>query len=93
MESDLKITEENLKDLNKSKIYIAGHTGLVGSSCLRILKRENINNIITTSSSKVDLRNFENTYNFIKQNKPDLIICAAAKVGGIMSNKSYHTNF
>ena len=81
-------------EINKnSKIYIPGHSGMVGSSCLRILKKAGYNNIITENSSRLDLRNQRDVYNFIKTKEPDVIIDAAAKVGGILANKTYPYDF
>ena len=68
------------------KIYVAGHNGMVGSACVRALKSKGYQKIITVSSKELDLRESEKVNNFIKSNSPDIIICAAAKVGGIMAN-------
>ena len=70
----------------KSKIYVAGHKGLVGSAILRKLKAEGYKKIITADKKKLDLTNQSKVYNFIKKKKPDFIFMAAAKVGGIYSN-------
>ena len=75
------------------KIYIAGHNGMVGSSCWKILKDAGYNNIIGTSSSSLDLRNQSNVYRFLKNENPKVIIDAAAKVGGILANDTYPYNF
>ena len=53
----------------QDKIYVAGHTGLVGSAILRILKKKNYTNIITVSSKKLDLTNQKKTFNFLKKKK------------------------
>ena len=80
--------------LNKnSKIYIAGHKGMVGSSVLRLLKLKGFNNLILKSSSKLDLRDQNLVYHFFKKEKPDFVIDAAAKVGGILANDTYPYEF
>lgn len=83
-----------MKTLNKnSKIYVAGHTGLVGSAIVRLLIKEGYKKIITCSSKKLDLRNQDNTYKFIQREKPDGVIVAAAKVGGIKANNKFKADF
>jgi len=77
----------------KSKIYIAGHNGLVGSAILRKLKQKGYNKILTASKAKLDLTNQSRVYNFIKKEKPKFIFMAAAKVGGIYSNNKYSAEF
>ncbi len=69
-----------------SKIYIAGHNGMVGSACWRIFKDAGYWNLIGKKSSELDLRNQLDTMDFISTEKPDLIIDAAARVGGILAN-------
>ena len=76
-----------------SKIYVAGHSGLVGSALVRKLKEEGYENIVTRISSELDLRKQEDTEEFFKQEKPDYVFLAAAKVGGIMANKTYKAEF
>lgn len=71
---------------NKSKIYIAGHNGMVGSSIWRTLKINGFQNLIGESSSNLDLRNQNEVEEFICEVKPDLIIHAAGTVGGILFN-------
>ena len=77
----------------KSKIFLAGHRGLVGSSILRKLKEKNYKNIITATRSELDLTNQKKVLSFIKKNKPNFIFIAAAKVGGIYSNNKYKGEF
>ena len=72
----------------KSKIYISGHNGLVGSAILRRLKLLGFKNLLTVSKKKLDLTNEKKVFNFIKKNKPEFVINAAAKVGGILDNNS-----
>ena len=76
-----------------SKIYIAGHTGLVGSALLRKLQSEGFNNILIKPHSELDLTNQKEVANFFQKEKPEYVILAAAKVGGILSNNSYPAEF
>ncbi|MDB4064103.1 GDP-L-fucose synthase, partial [Flavobacteriaceae bacterium] len=69
-----------------SKIYIAGHNGMVGSACWRALKDKGYKNIIGYSSKDLDLRDQKKVFEIIKREKPFVIIDAAAKVGGILAN-------
>ena len=77
----------------KSKIYVAGHKGLVGSAILRKLKEKGYKKIIFADKKKLDLTNQLKVFNFIKKNKPEFIFLAAAKVGGILSNNKYKAEF
>ena len=80
--------------LNKnSKIYVAGHTGLVGSAILRKLKQNGFKKIILSSRKKLDLTNQKKVLAFIQKKKPDFIFIAAARVGGIYSNNKYKGDF
>ena len=72
-----------------SKIFLAGHNGMVGSSILRYLKKKNYKKIIVRSRKQLDLLNQEKTQKFFKKVKPDFVIIAAAKVGGILSNDTF----
>ena len=76
-----------------SKIFIAGHKGMLGSSILRILKKKGYKKIITIDKKKLDLRNQYSVENFFKIRKPQVVIVAAAKVGGIKANMNYPANF
>ena len=78
---------------SRSKIYIAGHKGLVGSAIFRQLKKKGYKKILTVSKSKLDLTNQSKVYNFLKKEKPKFIFIAAAKVGGIYSNNKYPAEF
>ena len=75
------------------KIYIAGQNGMVGSACWRLLKKKGYNNLVGFSSNQIDLRNFNDVFNLIKKENPDIIIDAAARVGGIMANSTYPYEF
>jgi GDP-L-fucose synthase len=77
----------------KSKIYVAGHKGLVGSAIIRKLKKKGYKNIIFRSKKQLDLKNQKKVLSFLKVNKPDFIFIAAAKVGGIYSNDKYRAEF
>ena len=73
----------------KSKIYIAGHKGLVGSAILRKLKLAGYQNIIVRDRNELDLINQKKVFNFLKKKKPEYIFIAAAKVGGIFANNKF----
>lgn len=75
--------------MKEVKIYIAGHRGMVGSAVLRLFKSKGYSNIITKSSSELDLRNQSAVDQFINIVQPDIIVLAAAKVGGILANDRY----
>ncbi|MDC3030105.1 GDP-L-fucose synthase [Flavobacteriales bacterium] len=81
-------------NLNKStKIYIAGHRGMVGSACWRVLQKLGYSNLIGRTSKELDLRNQLQVYDFLRDSRPVVIIDAAAKVGGIVANKDYPYQF
>ena len=77
----------------ESKIYIAGHKGMVGSAIWRSLKSEGYLNLIGESSKSLDLRDKNQTFDFVEKHKPDVIINAAALVGGILANDNYPYDF
>lgn len=79
-------------DLN-SKIYIAGHNGLVGSAILKNLKARGYTNFLTRSSKELDLRDQKAVADFFASEKPDYVFLAAAKVGGIVANNTYRADF
>jgi len=76
-----------------SKIYIAGHTGLVGSALIRQLIARGYANIITRTHAELDLLDKDKVSEFFKKEKPEYVILAAAKVGGIYANKTYPAEF
>jgi GDP-L-fucose synthase len=81
-------------DLNKNSIiYIAGHSGMVGSAIERKLKIEGYKNIIKRSSHELDLKNQRDVNDFFMLEKPEYVILAAAKVGGIHANNTYRAEF
>ncbi|HSL90756.1 MAG TPA: GDP-L-fucose synthase [Ignavibacteriaceae bacterium] len=80
------------KSKNK-KIYLAGHKGMVGSSILRELQKQNYNNIVHRDLSELDLRNQKDVNIFFESEKPEVVIIAAAKVGGILANNTYRAEF
>ena len=75
------------------KIFITGHKGMVGSAVYNIFNNENYGTLLTLSKKKLDLLNFVQVNNFIKKKKPNLIINCAGKVGGIMANSKFPTEF
>lgn len=80
--------------MNKhDKIYIAGHRGMVGSAILRKLQQEGFSNFLVASSKELDLRNQQAVEEFFDREKPDYVVLAAAKVGGIVSNNTYRADF
>lgn len=77
----------------ESKIYVAGHNGLVGSAIWKNLKERGYNNLIGRSHKELDLTNQQDVKNFFEQEKPDAVVLAAAFVGGIMANSLYRADF
>ena len=77
----------------QSKIYVAGHNGMVGSAIIRKLRIEGFENIITRSSKELDLRNQTAVAEFFAKEKPEYVFLAAAKVGGILANNVYRADF
>ena len=76
-----------------TKIYIAGHKGMVGSAVWRTLSKKGYTNLIGKSSDALDLKNQNDVLEFFKIEKPDVVIDAAARVGGILANKDYPYQF
>lgn len=80
--------------MNKnSKIFIAGHRGLVGSAIVRALEKVGYNNIVTRTHTELDLLNKSVVHDFFEKEKPEYVFLAAARVGGIMANKTYPADF
>ena len=78
---------------SESKIYIAGHRGMVGSAIIRKLNSEGFNNIVARTSGELDLRNQQAVNDFFEAEKPEIVVLAAAKVGGIHANNVYRAEF
>ena len=76
-----------------SKIYVAGHTGLVGSAIVRKLEQKGHTNIVTKTMEELDLTNQRATEEFFETEKPEYVFLAAAKVGGIEANNTYPADF
>jgi len=76
-----------------SKIYIAGHRGMVGSAIIRRLQKDGFTNIVTRSSKELNLINQQAVADFFATEKPDFVFLAAAKVGGIVANNTYRAEF
>jgi len=76
-----------------SKIFLTGHLGLVGSAILRLLKSKGYKNILCASRSEVDLRDQKKVFKFLEKHKPEFVINAAAKVGGIQANDTFKAEF
>lgn len=77
----------------EAKIYVAGHRGMVGSALVRRLTQEGFTNLVTRTSSELDLRSQQAVAEFFAQEKPEYVILAAAKVGGIQANNIYRAEF
>lgn len=77
----------------ESPVYIAGHRGLVGSALVRKFRAEQFTNLLVQSHSELDLTDRAATFDFVLESKPQIIIAAAARVGGIMANKTYPVDF
>ena len=77
----------------ESKIYVAGHRGMVGSAIVRKLNAKGFNNIVVRSSKELDLRNQQAVNSFFEMENPDIVVLAAAKVGGIHANNVYRADF
>ena len=83
-----------MKGMNKQdKIFVAGHRGMVGSAIVRKLQREGFENIVTKTSSELDLLNQSAVMHFFENEKPKFVFLAAAKVGGIHANNTYRAEF
>jgi GDP-L-fucose synthase len=78
---------------NDSKIYVAGHRGLVGSALMENLQKKGYSNIVTRTHKELDLANTAEVAKFFESEKPDYVFLAAAKVGGIVANNFYRADF
>lgn len=79
--------------LKNKKIYLAGHTGMVGSAISRELFKKNYRHLAVRDLNKLDLRNQNDVNRFFESEKPEIVIIAAAKVGGILANNTYRAEF
>lgn len=86
------VAEQKNMNLN-SKIYIAGHRGMVGSAILRNLQKKSFTNFILKTSAELDLRDQKQVADFFEAEKPEYVFLAAAKVGGIQANNTYRADF
>ncbi len=77
----------------QEKIFVAGHRGLVGSAIVRKLQSEGYNNLVLRTSKELDLRSQADVEKFFKTERPDHVVLAAAKVGGIVANNTYRADF
>jgi GDP-L-fucose synthase len=87
------VTESSRFELEGTRIWVAGHTGMVGSALLRRLEREPVAEILTATSSELDLRRQAQAERWVDAARPDVAIIAAAKVGGIHANRSAQAEF
>ena len=90
LDDSSKVSRPLRKD---ARIYIAGHRGLVGGAIWRHLESEGFSNLVGATSSELDLRDRQATLEFFQKNKPEVVIDAAAKVGGIHANNTYPADF
>jgi len=98
--ADIIVTATGNKDIvaerhfrKKTKIYIAGHRGMVGSAVWRALESKGYSNLIGKTSKELDLRNQQAVTDFYKKEQPEVVIDAAAKVGGILANNDFPYQF
>ena len=82
-----------MQDYTKNKVYVAGHHGMVGSAIVRELKNSGYSNLVLRTSNELDLINQANVNIFFELEKPDIVIVAAARVGGILANNTYRAEF
>ncbi len=82
-----------MNELKNKNVYLAGHTGMVGSAIFRELESRGYQNIIHRDLSALDLRNQAEVQKFFTETKPEIVIIAAAKVGGILANNTYRAEF
>ena len=87
------ITDKNKMINKKTKIYIAGHKGMVGSAIWRVLASKGYSNLVGKTSEELDLTNQQDVLDFFFNERPDVVIDAAAKVGGILANNDFPYHF
>ena len=79
--------------MTPKKVFIAGHSGLVGSATLHALRERGCYDLITCSHERLDLEDRKATYVFLMRSQPDYVVMCAAKVGGILANTTYPVDF
>lgn len=89
----MEISSKQIMINKDDKIYIAGHRGMVGSAILKKLTQEGYHNTLFRTSEELDLRDQKNVFEFFEEERPKVVIMAAAKVGGIMANDTYPYDF
>ena len=89
----MEVTNALLHMNKNAKIYIAGHNGMVGSAIVRLLQKEGSENLLVRRSSELDLRNQEAVNTFFREEQPEYVYLAAAKVGGIHANNQFKADF
>lgn len=80
-------------DLTGARVWVAGHRGMVGSAMVRRLAAEPVESVLTVNRSEVDLRRQSDVESWVTKNRPDVVVLAAAKVGGILANDRYPADF
>jgi len=88
-----EIVDRGLTMNKTDKIFVAGHKGMVGSACMRLLRKRGFTHLVTVDRSEVDLTCEQATLEFLSDEQPDIVINAAARVGGIHANKTYPAEF
>ena len=86
------LNKEKIMEKN-SKIYVAGHRGMVGSAIVRELQRQGYNNLVLRTHKELDLTRQDQVEKFFAEEKPEYVFLAAAKVGGIVANQSALADF
>ena len=89
----MEVTNALLHMNKNAKIYVAGHNGMVGSAIVRLLQKEGSENLLVRRSSELDLRNQEAVNTFFREEQPEYVYLAAAKVGGIHANNQFKADF
>ena len=91
--SDEAITKPPYPLSPSARVYVAGHRGMVGSAVVRALKRHGVTDVAGATSAELDLREREQTFAYLREVKPDVVVLAAAKVGGILANSTHPVDF
>ncbi|MEC8483950.1 MAG: NAD-dependent epimerase/dehydratase family protein, partial [Pseudomonadota bacterium] len=86
------MTQEKHFDLTGKRVYVAGHTGLVGKALVRALEQRDVT-VVKATKAELDLRDQAKTNAFMAEEKPDVVLLAAAKVGGIEANRTLPVDF